>query len=188
MKKILDIPYYSQHEDVKDEYWKPRACGAVCLKMVLDFLKPDEISVNDFVLLANEKGAYCEHGWVHQGLIDIAKEFGVELERKEFKPLRRLHEYNEVIQEKDLLDQGISEIIESINNNKPVIVSAIKKWSEEKKFHMVVLTGFEMDEDGELKGFYYNDTDYQNESEGKDLFVDIETFKTCWRRLAIFVK
>ena len=79
MKKILDIPYYSQHEDVKDEYWKPRACGVVCLKMVLDFLKPDEISVNDFVLLANDKKAYGEHGWVHQGLIDVAKDFGVEL-------------------------------------------------------------------------------------------------------------
>ena len=61
---------------------------------------------------------------------------------------------------------------------------------------MVVLIGFETDEDpnpsdglgGEVKGFYYNDTDYQNEGEGKDLFVDIETFKTYWRRLAIFVK
>jgi len=52
---------------------------------------------------------------------------------------------------------------------------------------MVVLTGFEIDESGEVKGFYYNDTDYNKEQEGKNLFVDVETFKKFWRKLAIFV-
>ncbi len=33
----LEVPYYSQHRDIKDEYWQSRACGLVCLKMVLDF-------------------------------------------------------------------------------------------------------------------------------------------------------
>ena len=151
MIKKLDIPYYSQYDDVKDEHWKPRACGAVCLKMVLDFMKPSETSVSDFVLSANERGAFGEYGWIHQELINVAKNFGVSLERKEFK-------------------------------------------SEEKKFHTVVLTGFKEDEQ-ELKGFYYNDPDYEGEDPnpsggqgGENLFVDINTFKKYWRRLAIFVK
>ncbi|MCG2695160.1 C39 family peptidase [Candidatus Parcubacteria bacterium] len=180
MIKKIDVPYYSQYEDVKDEYWKPRACGVVCLKMVLDYIKPDKILVNDFVLLANEKGAYGESGWIHQGLIDVAKSFGVNLKRKEFKS----EDKNE---EEKLLEQGIREIVFSLKENKPVLISTIKKWNEEKKFHMIVLVGFKKGFFKNLKGFYYNDSDYKN-CEGKHLFVDIKTFKKYWRRLAIFVE
>jgi hypothetical protein len=66
------------------------------------------------------------------------------------------------------------------------MVSAIKKWSEENKYHMIVLVGFEKEAE-EIKGFYYNDSDYKDE-EGKDLFVDIDTFKKYWRKMAIFVE
>ncbi|OGD67048.1 hypothetical protein A2442_00275 [Candidatus Campbellbacteria bacterium RIFOXYC2_FULL_35_25] len=187
MIKKLDIPYYSQYDDVKDEHWKPRACGAVCLKMVLDFMKPSETSVSDFVLSANERGAFGEYGWIHQELINVAKNFGVSLERKEFKS-------EDKIKSEKLLEQGIEEIISSLRGDKPVLISTIRKWTEEKKFHTVVLTGFKEDEQ-ELKGFYYNDPDYEGEDPnpsggqgGENLFVDINTFKKYWRRLAIFVK
>lgn len=176
----MKIPYYSQYDNVKDEYWKPRSCGAVCLKMVLDYAKPSKLSVNDFVLSANRRGAYGENGWIHQELVNIAKDFGVNLKRKEFKSKDKK-------EEKILLKNGIEKIIFSINNNKPVIISAIKKWKEKKKFHMMVLTGFKTGIFGTLKGFYYNDPDYTNE-EGKNLFVNIRTFKKYWRRLAIFVE
>ena len=175
MKKILDIPYYSQYRDVKDEYWKPRACGILCLKMILDFLKIKINGTDDFIQNANEKKAYGENGWIHQGLIDIAKDFDVEMKRKEYKN-----------DENDDLEKGIEKIINSIEDDKPVLVSAIKKFSEKNKFHMVLLVGFEI-ENNELKGFYYNDPDYEN-NEGKNLFVDIEIFKKYWRRLVIFVK
>jgi len=189
MIKKLDVPYYSQHQDVKDEYWKPRACGALCLKSVLDFLKTTKkeqpsffgsFTADEFIKLAGSKNAYGESGWVHQGLIDIAKDFGIVLIRKEFKS------ENLESQEK-LLKEGIEQIKNSLKENKPVLVSVVKKFSEKDKFHMVVLTGFES-EGKSLKGFYYNDTDYHNEAEGKDLFVDIEIFKDYWRKLAIFVK
>ncbi len=180
MKRILNVSYYSQYEDVKDEYWKPRACGAVCLKMVLDFIKSSEISVNDFVQLASEKGAYGENGWIHQGLIDIAKDFEVNLKRKEFKSENKK-------ETEELLGRGIIEIVSSLESNKPVIISAIKKWREEKKFHMMVLVGFKKGIFGNLKGFCYNDSDYRNK-DGQNLFVDIKTFKKHWRRLVIFVE
>jgi len=192
MKKILNVPYYSQYRDVKDEYWKPRACGAICLKMVLDFLKqPQSLSMNveEFVKLANERGAYGEGGWVHQGLVDTAKEFGVKMKRREFKKNPKIRTNAVFLSEENIakLKEGIKEILLSLKNKKPVLVSAIKRWEEKEKFHMVVLTGFEVDEGGEVKGFYYNDTDYQSEKEGKDLFVGIEIFKKYWRRLVIFV-
>lgn len=175
----MKIPYYSQYDDVKDRHWKPRACGAVCLKMALDSIKPSNVSVNDFVLLANAQGAYGEYGWVHQGLIDVAKNFGVKFKREEFRS-------KDKSDEEKLFKKGIDKIISSLEEEKPVLISTIKRWSEEKKFHMVVLTGFEKDERGELKGFYYNDPDYRN-GKGEHLFVDIKIFKKYWRRLAIFV-
>ncbi len=182
MKKILNVPYYSQHRDVKDGYWRLRACGILCLKSILDFhLDPGVPSgVDEFVEMADRKGAYGKSGWIHQGLIDIAGEFGLEMERKEYKS-------DDLKKSEMLLENGINRIVDSIKNNKPVLISAIKRWKEKDKFHMIVLTGFENDEKGNLKGFYYNDTDYDDE-EGGGLFVDIKTFKKYWRRLAIFVK
>ena len=182
MIKKINVPYYSQYTNIKDEYWKPRACGALCLKMVLDFLvsvnfgQPSEISklsADDFVLFANESGAYGTSGWIHQGLINIAEKFGIKMERKEFKD--------------KLLLNGIKEIKKSLKTGKPVLVSVVKRFSEKDKFHMVVLTGYKS-RFGFIKGFYYNDTDYQNAEDGKDLFVDTGTFRKYWRRLAIFVE
>jgi len=175
MPKILDVPYYSQHRDIKDEYWKTRACGILCLKSVLDYSNVKTGDIDDFIKLGQDKNAYGESGWIHQGLIDIAGDFGLNMERKEF-----LNELNE----------GIEKIIFSLKNDKPVLVSAIKRWKEKDKFHMVVLGGFEASAEqtpnGGIKGFYYNDSDYKDDT-GKGLFVDIEIFKKYWRKLAIFV-
>ncbi|MDD2935033.1 MAG: C39 family peptidase [Candidatus Pacebacteria bacterium] len=189
MQKKLDIPYYSQYTDVKDEYWKPRACGVLCLKSVLDFLETTKnerslesgsLSADEFIKLAVDKSAYGKNGWIHQGLVDVAKDFGVVLKRKEFRSENKK-------EQKRLLIEGIKEIKNSLKNDKLVLVSVVKRFSEADKFHMIVLTGFKTSF-GVLKGFYYNDTDYQNAGEGKDIFVDIGTFKKYWRRLAIFVE
>ena len=45
----LNVPYISQHGDIKDEYWQKRACGLVCLKMVLDFHQVKNLEVNEFL-------------------------------------------------------------------------------------------------------------------------------------------
>lgn len=180
MQKKLDVPYYSQYTDVKDEYWKPRACGVLCLKSVLNFFSKENLVPDEFIKLAVEKNAYGKNGWIHQGLVDVAKDFGVVLKRKEFRSENKK-------EQKRLFKEGIREIKNSLKKDKPVLVSVVKRFSETDKFHMVVLTGFKASF-GMLKGFYYNDTDYQNAGEGKDIFVDISTFKKYWRRLAIFVE
>jgi hypothetical protein len=189
MIKKIDVPYYSQHTDIKGDYWQKRACGAICMKMVLDFYNAnDEFSPHDFVQMALKKNAYGPSGWIHDKLIEIAKDSGVKACRLEFKPKNS--------DEADrLFNQGVNTILKFIDGDRPVIASAIKRWIELKKFHMVILTGYERDkplnpsdgQEGNLKGFYYIDPDFNNAEEGKDLFVDIETFKKYWRRMAIFV-
>ena len=178
MRKILIVPYYSQKINVSDPYWKERACGVLCLKMVLDFLGTKTPALDEFIQLGVSAGAYGEWGWTHTGLVSVAMSLGVVMERKEFRS-------QDPVEAEKLLNEGINELVSSLEKEKPVLISAIKKWIETKKFHMVVLVGFEMDE-GVLKGFYYHDPDAYTEGEGENQFVPIETFKKHWRRMAIF--
>jgi len=161
----LDVPYISQYKDVKDEAWQKRACGLVCLKMVLDFHEIKTLEINDFLKIVLEKEAYHENnGWIHDKLLEIVKSFGLDAYRKEMM-------------------EDESELKNFLKEGSPVIVSIkSRRFSFEfnGKFHQIVLVGYNK------KGFYYNDSDYQDES-GKELFVDIETFKKYWRKMAIFI-
>jgi uncharacterized protein YvpB len=161
----LDVPYYSQYRDIKDENWQRRACGLVCLKMVLDFHEAETPEINELLKLALEKGAYHEtNGWIHDKLLGIAESFGVAAYRKE-----RLKNEDEL---KVFLDKG-----------NPVIVSisAQRFLPEfENKFHQIVLTGYDKD------GYFYNDSDSQGDNEN-GLFVSTEKFGKYWRKMAIFM-
>lgn len=178
MRKVLDVPFYSQYANVHDPQWKERACGILCLKMVLDFLGARTLAPDEFLKKGVLLGAYGTWGWTHDGLIAVADSFGIAMRRKEF----RSKDYKE---KEKLLHAGIDELVSSLVHDKPVLISAIKKWVEKKKFHMMVLVGFEMDEGG-IKGFYYHDPDAYTAGEGKDQFVPTGTFKKHWRRMAIF--
>ena len=161
----LNVPYYSQYEDIKDKVWRDRACGLVCLKMVLDFYKAETPEISEFLKIALDKGTYHEfNGWIHDKIVELAKDFGMEAYRKE--------EMENEQELKDFLDKG-----------NPVIVSIkAQKFSPEfeGKFHQIILIGYDEN------GFYYHDSDYQN-GEGNGLFVDRETFGKYWRKMAIFV-
>lgn len=173
------MPFYSQRINVSDAHWKERACGILSLKMVLDFLGTTTPPSDEFIKEGISAGAYGEWGWTHTGLVSVAAQFGIPMKQKEFRS-------QDPREAEELLKEGINELVLSIEKGKPVLISAIKKWVETKKFHMMVLVGFEMD-GGVLRGFYYHDPDAYIESEGKDQFAPIETFKKHWRRMAIFV-
>ncbi len=187
----LNIPYYSQYRDIKDKYWQKRACGLVCLKMILDFHQKSRcptptflVDLDEFLEIALKKEAFGESGWIHEKLLALAESFGMQAYRKE-----KMQNEDEL---KDFLDKG-----------NPVIVSIkAKRFSPkfENKFHQIVLTGYDE------SGFYYNDPDYQDEDPkpsetvtnslemngqvgqgGKNLFVDKKTFQKYWRKMAIFV-
>ncbi|MFH0846053.1 MAG: C39 family peptidase [Patescibacteria group bacterium] len=168
----LAVPYYSQHDESLDEHWQKRMCGLVCLKMVLDFYKVQTPDLKKFLELALQKEAYHNpNGWIHDKLLEIAKDFG------------RKNSYR-----KEKIED-IHELVNFLMENKPVIVSIrAKKFKEEfdGKFHQVVLVGLERDEQGKILGFYYHDPDYLNQ-EGKNLFVSLEDFEQYWRKMAIFI-
>ena len=192
-KIVLDVPYYSQWLDVKDKKWQSRVCGIVCLKMVMDFFAnkdgrknpsaDDLIKENEFI---NGFGSF---GSDHESLIMLARNHGFHAYRQEFKSLHNDYANNKIktsSHENRLTDEGVDKKVRKLENGFPVIVSAIKNFSEKDKFHLVVLTGFKK-ENGKLKGFYYHDPDSSDSEEGMHKFVDIDTFKKHWRKMAIYV-
>ena len=184
----LNVPYYSQFLDVNDNpYWMPRACGMTCLKMVLDYhssiLQNTRMIKTPSLLEMCEKGkkdgGYGPSGWFHDYFVKTAKEYGLVSERGE--------KIGEIL--------GLQKIHDELKDGRPVIVSVSKYTLGQTKFHMVVLTGYEENDGvefperkGQLTGFYFNEPESLSKEQGKDLFVDIKSFKHDWRRMAIFFK
>lgn len=174
----INVPYYSQYLDVIDELWQPRSCGVACLKMLLDSRGDHPPSLDEMIAEGNAIGAYGEFGWRHDGIIALAKKYGVKLSRAEWRQ-------SETRAPDELNEEGITFLISELRAGRAVMVSAIKKFKEADKFHMVVLTGFK-ESDGQVTDFYYNDPDAHSRREGENLFVPVNTFRTKWRRMAIF--
>ncbi len=162
----LDVPYYSQFADITDSFWMLRACGAIALKEVAEF---HGSIVPDIITLCNEgkeRGGYnMEHGWIHDYLVIKAKEFGLNAYRKEGM-------------------EELDEVILSLEKGNPVIVSVEKRVLEQKRFHIIVLTGF----DSMNKLFSYHESESTNKEKGKHRTCNAETFENYWRGKAIFVE
>ncbi len=179
----MKIPYYSQHDDVREQEWKDRSCAIVCVKMVLEYCRPETRSLGIDALIREgvEIGGLNENkDWLHEKLVQLLRNHGVVSYRQEFKTLNKDFE-------EDFLRDGIFKLEEVLDKKKPVMVSVPKRFEEGNSFHMIVLTGTKKSLLGTVEGFYYNDSDYRN-NEGENLFVDIDVFRRLWRRMAVFVE
>ncbi len=169
----LDVPYYSQFIDVQDSFWMIRACGAAAFKEVVEFYN---VTVPDIVTLCNEgkeRGGYdMENGWIHNYLVMKAKELGLTAHRKEGLA-------------------NLDEIIACLKKGNPVIVSVEKRVLEQKRFHIIVLTGFEAatkDEGAPISNFYYHESESTERDRGMHRTCDAETLEKYWRGKAIFIE
>lgn len=166
----LDVPYYSQYIDVEDSFWMLRACGACSFKMVVEF---HGIKVPDLVSICNEaleKGGYdLQNGWGHDYLVEKAKELGLHSNRAE-----------------GLSD--LEDIIKSLNDGNPVIVSVEKRVLEQTRFHMVVLVGYEnLSANRHGNHFIYHESESTDKDKGAYRVCNEDIFLNYWRGKAIFV-
>lgn len=174
----IPVPYYSQYLDVTDKEWQSRACSIVCLKMLLESKGVQTPSLDEMIAQGDAIGAHGESGWKQDGIIALAKQYGGKLSRQEWRQ-------SDTKTADELNEEGIQFLIIELRLRNAVLASAIKKFIEVDKFHLVVLTGFE-EKDGTVTGFYYHDSDTQVRGEGENLFVLIDTFRAKWRRMAIY--
>lgn len=190
----LSVPYYSQFLDVPDTFWMVRACGATAFKMVAEFHGKELPSIIELCNEAKEKGGYdMQNGWVHDYLVNKAKSLGFNAHRTE--------------REVPILD----EIIASLDAGNPVIVSVEKRVLEQKRFHIVVIVGYEKSQTPQsdvniadntfipvsefadsykIKSnscFYYHEPESTDRDRGAYKVCDMETFKQYWRGKAIFI-
>lgn len=159
----LSVPYYSQFIDIEDPFWMLRACGAVSLKMVAEFHGK---TVPDILSLCNEArdraGYDMTNGWIHDYLITKARELGLQAKRKEGM-------------------SDLDEILTSLELGNPVIVSVEKRVLEQKRFHMLVLVGFDNN------GFIYHEPESTDKEKGQYRTCSYDTFMDYWRGKALFI-
>ena len=75
---VPDVPFYSQFKDVKSPTWQKQACGVVSLAMLIDYYKPDTMSVEKLLAEGITAGAYNEaSGWTYKGLIQLGEKYGL---------------------------------------------------------------------------------------------------------------
>lgn len=167
----LGVPYYSQRMDVLDENWKHRSCGICALAMAMEFLAEEKFDLDELIKEGLEINAYLKNvGWVHQGLVDLAKKHGFKNsfrrewpEGEKSEAAKRLAEF---------LEKGI-----------PVLASVKNKTNG----HLVLLVGFE--KGGEtLRGFYAHDPDAQNREAGAFKFLGLPQFLQIWKSRVIIVQ
>ena len=169
----LSVPYYSQYIDIDDPFWMLRSCGAVCLKMVAEFhgkKVPEILSLCEE--LKNGGGYDMRNGWVHDNLVKKLQELDLDAHRKEGLT-------------------STDEIITSLEKGNLVIVSVEKKLLEQRRFHMILLVGYEIKTSPQslvpITYFYYHDSESTDKSRGAYRTCDVETFMNYWRGMAIFI-
>ena len=55
---IPDVPFYSQFKDITSSSWQKVGCGVTSLAMVIDYYKPDAVSVNTLLKQGITSGSY----------------------------------------------------------------------------------------------------------------------------------
>lgn len=159
----LSVPYYSQFTDIQDPFWMLRACGAACLKMVVEFHGVKVPDLSTLCVEARDRAGYdMVNGWMHEYLVTKARELGLKAERKE----------------------GLTttdDIISALQSGNPVIVSVEKRVLEQKRFHMVVLVGYENNM------MIYHESESTDKERGQYRTCSAELFMQYWRGKAIFI-
>jgi uncharacterized protein YvpB len=187
---ILDVPYYSQFKDAQKEEWKPNACGIASLKMVLDFYRPTDTTIDDLYQKGLDLNSYLENiGWYHHGLVNIAqtlgykgitRSWGINQETLEKLQSRRFTEQDITIAKDQQMAEALYTLKSEINQGHPIILSLPRNFTKGGSGHLVVLIGFDD------QGFYFHDPDDEIRS-GKEIFLAFQQFQDIFERRAIFI-
>ncbi len=163
--KHTQTPFYSQFDDITDPSWKKVGCGIASLAMIIEFYNPGEVSVDNLLAEGIKSGAYLnDAGWIHKGLIDLAKKYGLS---------GNTHDLSKLSTQKALLK------LENTLDNGPVMVSVHYTFDPQNPIpHLVVINKI------------VNDTVYYNDPSEKAGNGSISTtkFLNSWKKRYIEIR
>jgi uncharacterized protein YvpB len=75
---IPNVPFFSQFTDIQSPQWQQVGCGIASLAMMIDFYKPQAVTVNTLLQQGIAAGAYDPNdGWIFEGLIQLSRQYGL---------------------------------------------------------------------------------------------------------------
>jgi len=143
--------------------------------MVLQYFNERKIislsqKVEEMVIIGREteNGYRPGVGWIHDYFVKTAQDLGLQSYRKE-------------------KIQSFDEVLHSLQNNNPVIISVERRCLSGVSLHMVVLIGFKTTEnETDIEKFYYHDPAFLEEKDGANRVCTKEEMIHFWRTKAIF--
>lgn len=212
----LDVPHVWQEdpEHTIPESERRSVCAIACMKMVLDYLKPESITSLklDQIFQTIKNYGRSEHevfrfGY-HPHQVEYLKSLGLISWRRNWHApsndttwfvehegynSQQLHAVNEQIQEEQtLISSGYNEhdiithsLLSAFTRHTPVIVSVKPGFSSNKVDHQIVLNGY--CNTGNHSYFYYLDPELSPEKNLSKQTISTQNFFAYSRYLAIFV-
>ena len=113
-----------------------------------------------------EMGAHCERGWIHKGLIELAKDY--KISGQSF----RLSDTSDIIRELDKNRPCITSVTVCFNGGRMNSNGAIVQ----KGGHLIIVSGA-IRENGVLQGFIVNHPSSYSHNNWENYIVSIEDFK-----------
>lgn len=158
------VPFYSQFKDISSTKWQKVGCGIASLAMVVDYYRDDAPSVDTLLRQGIAAGAYSPAGWTYQGLIGLARRYGLSGQSYDLGGQSARVAFAQLTQQ---LAHG------------PVIVSVHYKFEPTNPIpHLVVIDRV----DGDY--LYYNDP----AAKSGDLRISVDTFLKAWKKRFIVIR
>jgi ABC-type bacteriocin/lantibiotic exporter with double-glycine peptidase domain len=159
------VPFYSQFTDISSTSWQKVGCGITSLAMIIDYYKPNAVSVDTLLTRGIAGGAYDNNaGWVHKDLILLAKKYGLTGNSYDMRALSK--------------DAAFTQFKKSLQDG-PVMASVHYKFDPKNPIpHLVVIDGIE----GDI--VYYNDPALKSGTKE----ISTEKFLKAWKQKFIVIR
>lgn len=160
-----EVPFYSQIRDISSAKWKKLSCGIADLAMIINFYNPGAVVPDTLLWKGLAAGAFINGvGWKHQGLVDLARPYGLTGKSHDFSHLDKNSAFSTLGK---FLKEG------------PVIASIYYAFDPNSKIpHLVVINGV----DGDF--VFYNDP----AARAGNQKISIAGFMRGWKKRIIVIR
>jgi hypothetical protein len=180
----LDVPYFSIKSSKKLRTKKIDTRGIACTKMFLEFYGLDN-RLEDMLAIGGTIGL-CDtpYNFMLDSLVVFLKMNGFNVHKEYFRNTEIDFVLSSAVQtmyDEEYRERGILYIAQSIHAKLPVFASVSSVADKSADDDLILLFGYDK-RDGHIKGFYYHDSEHENQ------FIGIDDFRKRWTRTAVFAE